>query len=159
VLATGFDAYTAPLTGLGITGPDGRTLADKWRNGPKTLFGIASHGFPNLFMISGPLSPAPYANTELVTEEHVEIIGDAIRYVLAHSHRTIEVEREAEETWSTTADAIASHTLVPKADSWLVGSNVPGKARVTLARLAGLPAYREAIGEAVRNGYRGFLLS
>ena len=54
VFATGFDAMTGTLTAIDIQGRDGDTLKDKWADGPQTYLGVASAGFPNLFMITGP---------------------------------------------------------------------------------------------------------
>jgi cation diffusion facilitator CzcD-associated flavoprotein CzcO len=158
VLATGFDAYTGSLTNMAITGRDGATLADKWSQGAAAFLGIASNGFPNLFMIGGPLTPDPVANNVVSIEGHVEVIGAALRHVLQQGSKTIEAELEAEQTWSATVEAIAAQTLIPKADSWLNGTNVPGKPRTILAWLAGIPAYREAVADVVNNGYRGFQL-
>ena len=57
VFATGFDAMTGSLFGMGITGRDGQALADKWADGPRTYLGLTTEGFPNLFVITGPQSP------------------------------------------------------------------------------------------------------
>mgnify|MGYP000499954258 FL=1 len=59
VLAIGFDAMTGPLMQLGIVGRNGEKLADRWANGPLTYLGITTHGFPNLFFITGLLSSSP----------------------------------------------------------------------------------------------------
>lgn len=54
VLATGFDALTGALAKIDIVGRGGRTLAEDWAQGPRTYLGLATDGFPNLFLISGP---------------------------------------------------------------------------------------------------------
>jgi cyclohexanone monooxygenase len=46
VYATGFDAMTGTLFGMGITGRDGLRLQDKWRDGPRTYLGFTTLGFP-----------------------------------------------------------------------------------------------------------------
>ncbi|MGW2824277.1 flavin-containing monooxygenase [Streptomyces sp. NPDC001443] len=53
ILATGFDqdsAYTDRV-GFDITGRDGILLSDKWSDGPETLHGVMTSGFPNLFIL------------------------------------------------------------------------------------------------------------
>ena len=51
VCATGFAAMTGSFDKIAITGRGGRTLAEKWRAGPRAYLGVATAGFPNLFTI------------------------------------------------------------------------------------------------------------
>ena len=54
IYATGFQ-WMATSTFNMIQGRGGRTLRDKWQSeGTKTYLGLHSHGFPNLFIVSGP---------------------------------------------------------------------------------------------------------
>ena len=50
VCATGFEAMTGSFEKMQIIGRDGLSLTQKWRAGPRTYLGVASAGFPNLFM-------------------------------------------------------------------------------------------------------------
>lgn len=50
IYATGFDAVAGSLTRMDIRGLDGQTIKDKWANGPRSVFGIQTAGFPNLFI-------------------------------------------------------------------------------------------------------------
>ncbi|MEU4657435.1 NAD(P)/FAD-dependent oxidoreductase [Streptomyces sp. NPDC023723] len=53
VLATGFDqdsAYTDRV-GFDVTGVDGLTLSEKWKDGPETFHGVMTSGFPNFFIL------------------------------------------------------------------------------------------------------------
>src|SRR5690606_3170919 len=54
VLATGFDAMTGAVTRIDIRGIGGLRLQDKWRDGPRAYLGLATAGFPNLFLVTGP---------------------------------------------------------------------------------------------------------
>src|SRR5207244_2931315 len=59
VFATGFDAMTGAIKAVHpITGRDGKSLSDVWANGPQTYLGLTVSGFPNLFLITGPVSPS-----------------------------------------------------------------------------------------------------
>jgi cation diffusion facilitator CzcD-associated flavoprotein CzcO len=53
VWCTGFTAteYLAPIR---IVGRDGVEIRDAWRDGPEAYLGLATPGFPNLFMSYGP---------------------------------------------------------------------------------------------------------
>ena len=57
IYGTGFEAERTPLyrrAGHEIVGRDGVTLAEKWADGPHTLFGMMSRGFPNMFVMPAP---------------------------------------------------------------------------------------------------------
>ncbi len=53
---------------------------------------------------------------------------------------------------------VGSMTLFPKADSWYMGANVPGKPRVFLPYIGGVGAFREKCDEVAADGYEGFEL-
>ena len=53
VLATGF-AATRYLSAIDVTGRDGLSIHDAWRDGATAHLGITTAGFPNLFMMYGP---------------------------------------------------------------------------------------------------------
>ena len=78
VFATGFDAMTGPIFAIDIRGRNGCALREKWAAGPRTYLGIASAGFPNLFMITGPGSPSVLSNMIVSIEQHVEWVRDCL---------------------------------------------------------------------------------
>ena len=47
-------------------------------------------------------------------------------------------------------------TLYPRANSWYMGANIPGKARIFMPYIGGVPAYRRKCNEVVARGYEGF---
>jgi cyclohexanone monooxygenase len=53
---------------------------------------------------------------------------------------------------------VASHTLYPRTDGWLMGANVPGKPRVFLPYVGGVGAYRARCAQIAADGYPGFEL-
>jgi cyclohexanone monooxygenase len=75
VFATGYDALTGALLAIDIRGTGGQTLRQKWHAGPRTYLGVASAGFPNLFMITGPGSPSVLSNMLVSIEQHVDWVG------------------------------------------------------------------------------------
>jgi cation diffusion facilitator CzcD-associated flavoprotein CzcO len=80
VCATGFAAMTGSFDKIRIVGRNGLTLSEKWRAGPRAYFGIASVGFPNLFMITGPGSPSVLASMIQAIEQHVDWLADCRSY-------------------------------------------------------------------------------
>jgi cation diffusion facilitator CzcD-associated flavoprotein CzcO len=88
VFATGYDVHLAgppfPVTGLG-----GRSLATEWAGGAQAYKSIQTHGYPNLFFMTGPNS-GPGHNSLLVYIEGqldyavraiTTILGDNLRYL------------------------------------------------------------------------------
>lgn len=156
VLATGFDAMTGPLLAMGIVGRNGLSLEDKWADGPQTYLGVTISGFPNLFTITGPQSPSVLYNMPLAIEDHVEFAADAIAYCKEQDFAAIDANLGAEDQWVDHANEVAESTLLPKADSWYMGANIPGKPRKCLVYLAGAPTYRKICDDVVKNDYKGF---
>ena len=159
VYATGFDAMTGALLAVDITGRDGRTLRQKWADGPATYLGLMTEGFPNLFTITGPGSPSVMTNMMTAIEQHVDWVADCLLRLRTAGHTSIEPTATAEAGWVAHVNDCADITLFPQADSWYVGANVPGKPRVFLPYLGGLDAYRQACDEVVARGDLGFVRS
>jgi len=155
VFATGFDAITGPLLALNLEGAGGVTLADAWRDGPVSYLGLTIPGFPNLFTVNGPGSPSVLVNMILAIEHHVDLIADCIRQMMERGCHRVEAEPAAAEAWAAEVRALADRTLMPAADSWYVGANVPGKPRVFLAYVGGFDTYHARCEQIVAEGYRG----
>lgn len=78
VLATGFDSH-AYLRPMELVGPDARTLAQAWRNGPHAYRTVALPGFPNFFMLMGPHSPIGNYSLVAIAETQSDHILQWIR--------------------------------------------------------------------------------
>ena len=52
----------------------------------------------------------------------------------------------------------ASQTLYPKAKSWYMGANIPGKPRIFTPYVGGVGSYRQTCEQVVAKGYEGFVL-
>lgn len=159
VFATGFDAMTGALLKIDIRGAQGLSLRQKWSEGPKSYLGVAIAGFPNLFTITGPGSPSVISNVVASIEQHVEWISDHLEYLQFNGLQRSEAQSEAEDAWVAHVNEVADQTLFPKANSWYVGANVPGKPRVFMPYVGGVGPYRMKCDEIAANGYEGFALS
>jgi cation diffusion facilitator CzcD-associated flavoprotein CzcO len=159
VFATGFDAMTGPLLRPDITGSEGVKLRDKWAAGPRTYLGIATAGFPNLFTITGPGSPSVLVNMLVAIEQHVDWVADCIASLRARRLASIDATVAAEDAWVDHVNAVANLTLFPSANSWYMGANVPGKPRVFMPYIGGLPRYTETCDAVAHDDYRGFTLT
>lgn len=159
VFATGFDAMTGALANIDIRGRAGIALKNKWSAGPRTYLGIMTAGFPNLFTITGPGSPSVLSNMVLAIEQHADWIADCLTYLREQQLATIEATEEAENEWVWHVNEVAHQTLYPRANSWYMGANVPGKPRVFLPYIGGFGIYSDKCNEVAEKGYAGFTLS
>ncbi len=157
VFATGFDAMTGSLLGIDIRGRGGRTLREKWAEGPRTYLGLGTAGFPNLFIVTGPGSPSVLSNMVPSIEQHVDWIARCIGTLRERGVERIEATAEAEDAWVAHVNEVAAATLFPSCNSWYLGANVPGKPRVFMPYL-GFPPYVQKCDEVAAKGYAGFAL-
>jgi cation diffusion facilitator CzcD-associated flavoprotein CzcO len=157
IFATGFDAMTGSLLAVDIRGRGGLPLRTKWQSGPRTYLGLATAGFPNLFMITGPGSPSVLSNMVPSIEQHVNWIAGLIEHMASRGTASVEAEAGAEDAWVEHVNEVASMTLYPGCNSWYLGANVPGKPRVFMPYF-GFPAYVEKANEVAASGYPGFSL-
>ena len=153
ILATGYDALTGALLAFDVRGRDGRRLRDKWQGGPSSYLGMMVEGFPNMFATSGPNGPAALANLITIAENDVDWIAGLIGHMQATGQATAEVTPAAEERWMDEVRALAEHSLVRKAKTWWVGSNVKGKPEGLTMYVGGFHKYREACEAAAGDGY------
>ncbi len=158
VFATGYDALTGALLRIEVTGRQGERLQDKWAAGPRNYLGLMTTGFPNLFIVTGPGSPSVLVNMVVAIEQHIDWIVDCIADLRAQSMATIEPARSAEDRWVQHVNDEANLTLFPRANSWYLGANVPGKPRVFMPYVGGIGRYRKKCDDVAASGYAGFVL-
>ena len=154
IFATGYDAVTGPLNLIHIQGIGGEVLKEKFANGPRTYMGMSSHNFPNLFTINA----ASVGNFPRSAEPLVEWVTDAIAHVRDSGNQRIMATHEAEAAWVQHMREGGENILRTQADSWFVGANIPGKARVLLTAPDTAPAMRAKRAEVANNNYEGFTL-
>lgn len=156
VFATGFDAFTGAISKIDVRGPAGEALAEKWATSPMTYLGVATAGFPNLFIITGPGSPSVLANVIASIEQHVDWISRCLADMASNSWAQIEVDPRAEVEWMGTVADVADGSVYLNAKSWYTGANVPGKVELFLPYVGGLHVFRRLCDEIAADGYRGF---
>jgi len=158
VLATGYDAITGGLTQFNITGTTGQTMAQTWSEGVRSHLGIGVPGYPNLLMIYGPQSPTSFWTGPAAAEVQGDWLVDCLCYLRANGKQRIEATNEAAESWNEHMETLAAGTLLPLADSWYMGANIPGKPRQLLNHLGASP-YMAHCNASAAAGYAGFKLS
>jgi cyclohexanone monooxygenase len=157
VFSTGYDAITGPILSMDIRHSSGATLRDKWVGGPRTYLGIATAGFPNLFMITGPGSPSVLANVIAAIEQHVDWITDAIEHMDNTGLDRIDATGPAEDWWGAEVEAAGSKSFLSTHNAWYLGANIPGKPRVFMPYAGGLHKYRRTCDDVAAKDYEGFV--
>ncbi|MET9557243.1 NAD(P)/FAD-dependent oxidoreductase [Streptomyces sp. NPDC006645] len=111
IFATGFNVGTSGIHSgkLPVHGRGGTRLLDSWaRQGPRTLHGFTSNGFPNLIRL-GPLQNASSVNFTHILDEQARHAAALIAAAEARS-ALIEPSRETEDAWlATLADGAPDH--------------------------------------------------
>lgn len=159
IMATGFDAGSGALTRMNIYGRGERSLTEQWNEEIRTAFGLAIHGYPNLFTTGAPLAPsAALCNMTTCLQQQTEWISRCIEHARAKNLKVIEASKDLEDEWVEHHDEVANATLVTKTESWYMGSNVDGKPRRLLSYIGGVGQYRQKCGEVAEQGYRGFIM-
>jgi cyclohexanone monooxygenase len=157
ILATGFDAVDGNYKRVDIQGRNGQGLRDHWADGPTSYLGVATTGFPNMFMILGP--NGPFTNLPPTIETQVEWIAETIRHLAGSEAGWLEVKPDVETAWTDTCGEIADQTLFPRAASWIFGANIPGKKRTVMFYLGGMKEYRSITSTEIASGYPSFTSS
>lgn len=154
ILATGFDAVDGNYRRTEIRGRNDELLADHWEDGPTSYLGMATSGFPNMFMILGP--NGPFTNLPPSIEVQVEWISDTVKHLAPQPGAWLDVKQDVEHAFTEECADIADQTLFPKAASWIFGANIPGKRRTVMFYLGGLNEYRSKLANETEQGFPGF---
>ena len=122
VYATGFEGEVTPFyrrAGHVIVGRNGVEIADKWADGPKSLFGMMSRGFPNMFISPCPFQQAVVtANFTLATTAFAAQAAEIVASMEERELAVFDVSEAAEADWcqkilDTRIDASAIMELCP----------------------------------------------
>ncbi|MBH1935367.1 NAD(P)/FAD-dependent oxidoreductase [Streptomyces sp. AV19] len=78
VFGTGFRVTDMPI-GHRVTGAEGRTLAETWKDGMAALRGASASGFPNLLFVIGPNTALGNSSMILIIESQLNYLVDFLR--------------------------------------------------------------------------------
>jgi hypothetical protein len=97
IYATGFQ-WMATSTFNMVVGREGRSLSEKWQNeGTKTFLGLHTHGFPNLFIITGPQGGGGSFNFTDAIDTHSDYVTWMLTTMREAGHAVIDVREEDED--------------------------------------------------------------
>ena len=103
IFASGFEVTTGYTHRLGFDpkGRNGVSLSEAWAEGPATLHGVLSNGFPNMFMIS-TVQGAQATNFVHSITEAAQHVAFLIEQCVKGDIAAIEPETAAQENWFET---------------------------------------------------------
>jgi cation diffusion facilitator CzcD-associated flavoprotein CzcO len=97
VFATGYDVHLTgppyPVHGLG-----GRSLADEWVGGAQAYKSINAHGYPNLFMMTGPNSGPGHNSLLVFVEGQLDYAVAGITAILRNNLRYLDVRADVQRS-------------------------------------------------------------
>lgn len=158
VLATGFHAVDGSFKAIrgGIKGRNGMNLSDHWQHQPKTYLSLFVSGFPNLFVLGGPMGPFSNALPGVMVE--AGFLNDLLYEMeTGRKEKVVEALPEAEAKWVEMCNELAAHFLVWKTPSWITGTNIPGAKPSARFYFAGIKGFIQELEEVKGNGYMGLV--
>lgn len=106
VYATGFEAAVTPdrSGGFDVIGSNGLTLAEAWRSRVRTVHGIQTHGFPNMYVVGGLRQTAVTVNNTYAFTYQARHIANSIARLRAEGIVKYEVSEAAVQQWCDAMD-------------------------------------------------------
>ena len=97
IYATGFEVQKTGIY-IQIIGKDGLEINEKYKDGIRTLFGIQSAGYPNMFIMAGYQASFQFNITD-VLQVQGRRIAECIDYARKNNCKSIDITPEIEEWW------------------------------------------------------------
>jgi cation diffusion facilitator CzcD-associated flavoprotein CzcO len=99
VFATGYDVHLTgppyPVTGIG-----GRSLSDEWASGAQAYKSINAHGYPNLFLMTGPNSGPGHNSLLVYVEGQLDYAVRGITTILGENLRYLDVRQDVQRRYN-----------------------------------------------------------
>ncbi|WP_169988220.1 NAD(P)/FAD-dependent oxidoreductase [Microbispora sp. H10836] len=99
ILGTGFRTHNR-CADIPITGRDGLTIQEAWRDGMTAYLGMTVAGMPNMFMIMGPNSGGGAQSILFVIESQLHYIVECLRMMKARRATRLEVRAEVQRRFN-----------------------------------------------------------
>ena len=131
-------------------GRDGVTQTDYWEMGMRTLHGISSHNFPNLFRVQPTQGANFIANVPHNIVESARTIALMLKHAQDNDYKVVETTKAAEDAWlevlSGASIMIADPTCTPGYYN-NEGQPLPDEAKTYVGYPAGAMAFFRYIDE------------
>jgi cyclohexanone monooxygenase len=97
IYATGFEVQKTGIYNK-IVGRNGLDLNDKYREGIRTMLGIHTEGYPNMFIMGGYQASFQFNLTDMLQAQG-DHIAACINFARRNDYQTVDVTPDAEEWW------------------------------------------------------------
>jgi cation diffusion facilitator CzcD-associated flavoprotein CzcO len=156
VFALGFKAFLGSVDKAHVVNEQGRTPREVWARGARTVFGLMTPGFPNLFHPTNAGSPSVLGPLILQNEYHADWIADCIDHMQRQGYASIEATEEGADEWGAMSAAIAENMLRRQEDQYMVHVNKDDGSRIFQPWAGGMTSYVPVVRKWTAQGYRGF---
>ncbi|KIW90655.1 uncharacterized protein Z519_08438 [Cladophialophora bantiana CBS 173.52] len=147
VCATGFDVSHIPH--YPVTGRNGMTLAEKWKDEPESYLSVACPDFPNYFIFTGPNATVGHGTLITSMTWTAEYIIKWLHKIAGEDIKSAAPRQEATDEFVTYGDEIHNTlTWTGACKSWYKKHRVDGRVTATWPGSALL--YREVILREIR---------
>ncbi|MBI1186631.1 MAG: NAD(P)-binding protein [Alphaproteobacteria bacterium] len=101
IFASGFEVGTSwkRRWGFDVVGRDGVALSDHWADGMRSLHGIHTYGFPNMFIVGPTQGANLISNVPHNLTDSARTIATIMKHARDQGAKEVEVTKEAEEAW------------------------------------------------------------
>ncbi len=97
IYATGFEVQKTGIYNQ-IRGRTGKEINETYADGLRTLFGVHTHGYPNLFIMGGYQASFQF-NLTFMLQTQGDHIAQCIAYARDNDHAVIDVSQDSEAWW------------------------------------------------------------
>lgn len=156
IFAMGFRAFLGAMDKAGIVNERGQTPRDVWTRGPRTVFGLMTPGFPNMFHPTNAGSPSVLGPLILENEFHIDWIADCIGRMRNEHLDVVEATDEGADIWGGKSAAVAEHLIRRQVDNYMVHVNADDGSRVFQPWAGGLATYVPEVRAMTARNYEGF---
>ncbi|OAL38186.1 hypothetical protein AYO20_02638 [Fonsecaea nubica] len=147
VCATGFDVSHIPH--YPVTGRNGMTLAEKWKDEPESYLSVACPDFPNYFIFTGPNATVGHGTLITSMTWTAEYIVKWLHKIAGEDIHSAAPRQDATDEFVTYGDEIQQTlTWTGACKSWYKKNRVDGRVTATWPGSALL--YREVILREIR---------
>ncbi|MFF3309982.1 flavin-containing monooxygenase [Streptomyces sp. NPDC002952] len=125
VFGTGFHVTDMPIAER-VVGADGRTLAETWKDGMRSLRGATAAGFPNWMTIIGPNTGLGNSSMILMIESQLNYLADFVRQLDVLGGRVaLDARPAAVDAWNDRVQERMRRTVwnTGGCNSWYLDAN------------------------------------
>jgi len=156
IFALGFKPFLGAIDRAGVVNERGQTPREVWARGPRTVFGLMTPGFPNLFHPTNAGSPSVLGPLILENEFHADWIADCIEHMEREGYATVEATEEGADIWGQKSAAVAEKMIRRQIDNYMVHVNADDGSRVFQPWGAGMVTYVPEVRRMTERNYEGF---